>query len=238
MVRRFKMMIRDVYQFLGSYWAYLYLKRKYPTCIFYPGVGVDAKTNLGDYIVLFRNVNVYKSAIKDHTFVQSGSTINCAVIGKFCSIASGVHIGLGQHPLKWVSTHPAFYSKTQPIAVTFAEKDEFEPFQKTVIGHDVWIGRNALIRDGVKVGTGAVIAAGAVVVNDVEPYAVVGGVPAKAMQFRFDPSLVQKLLDTQWWDMPFEWLRANHHLLSRPEEFVALLQAGNIKRNDGEQAKE
>jgi len=232
------MIIRDGYHFLRSYVANLILKWNNPTCDFYPGVQVDEMSALGEHIVLFKNVMVQNSTMGAHTFVQNDSTICGATIGKFCSVASGVRIGLGRHPLKWASTHPAFYSKTQPIAVTFASKDAFEPFQETVIGNDVWIGCNALIKDGVKIGTGAVIAAGAVVVKDVEPYAVVGGVPAQTIKYRFDKTLVQKLLASEWWNMPHEWLQEHHHLMSTPEDFITMFNLKQNERNNRGHAKE
>jgi len=151
--------------------------------------------------------------------VQRNSIVNNAELGTFCSIAMGVTIGLGQHPTDYVSSHPAFYSRTQPIAKTFSKKNIFEPFKKTVTGHDVWIGQNALIMDGVNIGTGAIIAAGAVVTKDVPEYAIVAGVPAKIIRYRFDEDLRQKLTHTKWWDKPEDWLQKNYTLFSNPRKF-------------------
>ena len=83
----------------------------------------------------------------------------------------------------------------------FTEKDLFNPSKTTVIGNDVWIGESVVIIDGLKIGTGSIIAAGAVVTKDVEPYSIVGGVPAKLIRFRFEKDIVQKLLNSKWWEL-------------------------------------
>ena len=175
------------------------LQRRFPTCIFYPGAAVDERSILGKYNVIFSNATVNNSKIGDHTFIQRNSNLNHSIIGKFCSIAQGVTVGLGQHPTGSVSTHPAFYSKTQPLAKSYSQKDIFEPFRQTIIGHDVWIGQNSLVTDGVRVNTGAIIAAGAVVTKDIPEYAIAAGVPAKVIKFRFDTHIREKILETRWW---------------------------------------
>lgn len=196
------------------------LQTQNPTCIFYPGASVDRRSTLGSYNVLFRDISIQHSVIGDHTFIQRNSVVNYANIGKFCSIASGVVIGLGQHPISQVSMHPSFYSSTQPVAKTFSRSDDFNPFRHTVIGHDVWIGQNALIMDGVTVGTGAVVAAGAVVTGNVPEYAIVAGVPAKVLKYRFDEITRNKLLETCWWNKPESWLEQNWKLFSDPGKFI------------------
>jgi phosphonate metabolism protein (transferase hexapeptide repeat family) len=179
------------------------LKQRYPNCHFYPGSCVDELSVLGNYNVIFKNTSIINSAVGDYTFVQKNSMVINADIGKFCSIASGVSISLGQHPTSHVSSHPAFYSATQPLAKTFSNEDRFEPFNKrTKVGNDVWIGQNAMVMDGVTIGTGAVVAAGAVVTKDVPAYAIVGGAPAKLIKYRFDEETRERLLETMWWDWP------------------------------------
>ncbi|MFZ2197195.1 MAG: CatB-related O-acetyltransferase [Thermodesulfovibrionales bacterium] len=205
------------------------LSKRYPSCRFYPGAVIDEASSLGGFNVLFRNVSVLESTISDHTFIQKNSVINNATIGKFCSIAAGVTIGLGQHPTSYVSSHPAFYSCTQPIVKTFCNEDIFCALKRTVIGHDVWIGQNALIMDGVTIGTGAVIAAAAVVTKDVPEYAIVAGVAAKVIGYRFDENIRDRLLATKWWDMSDDWLREHYSSFSAPQEFLGLFnkETGN-----------
>lgn len=198
-------------------------RRRFEDCIFHRGVRIDDESKLGRYNVLFSNVNVLNSTIDDHTFVQRNSFINCADIGKFCSIAMNVLIGPGQHPTAFVSSHPAFYSVTQPIVKTFSSSDTFNPFKRTIVGHDVWLGHNSVIMDGIKIGTGAVVAAGAVVTNNIPDYAIVAGVPARLIKFRFDERVRNLLLESQWWDWPDEHLKHRCQLFLEPEKFTNTL---------------
>jgi tetrahydrodipicolinate N-succinyltransferase len=84
--------------------------------------------------------------------------------------------------------------------MTFADKNSFDEDQTTFIGHDVWIGANAYVKDGVNIGNGAIVAAGSVVTRDVPPFAIVGGVPAKCIRLRFSEEQIDKLLELKWWD--------------------------------------
>lgn len=145
----------------------------------------------------------------DFTYVADHCTLSQTRIGKFCSIGPYVKCGLGIHPSRlFVSTHPAFYSDLQQCGVTFVNKGKFTERLPVEIGNDVWIGAGSTIVDGVKVGDGAIIAAGSVVVKDVPPYAVVGGVPAKLIRYRFDEDSIKKLLLLKWWDKDRKWIQA------------------------------
>lgn len=200
------------------------LNKNFPTCIFHYGVNVDQDSSLGKYNVLFNNVHIHKSIIGDHTFLQKGASVHCATIGKFCSIAPGVVVGLGRHPTDHVSSHPAFYSSTQPLAKTFSKSDIFQPFRKTKVGHDVWIGQNAMVVDGVTIGTGAVVAAGSVVTGNIEPYAIVGGIPAKTIRKRFKDSQIERLLESKWWHFSEQWLRENYAIFSDVNHFLEVVE--------------
>lgn len=153
----------------------------------------------------------------DIRFYGEGSTLK---IGNYCSIAGDVTILLGgEHHLDWVSSYPF------SVYAEGAQDLPGYPLTKgdVVIGSDVWIGYGALILSGVKIGDGAVIAARSLVNKNVEPYSIVGGVPAKHLRYRFPEETIKKLLEIQWWNWSEEKIRAARHLLQSPniEEFIA-----------------
>ena len=149
---------------------------------------------------------VINSALGKYSYSGYGCTlINCK-IGRFCSIANEVQIGLTDHPLTWVSTSCAFYKGKDSIPKDLASLEYSDSIRNTIVGNDVWIGSRALIKPGVIIGDGAVIAAGAVVTKDVPAYAIVGGVPAHIIRYRFDGDIIRRLLEIQWWNLSKEKL--------------------------------
>jgi acetyltransferase-like isoleucine patch superfamily enzyme len=149
-----------------------------------------------------KNSIVNNSVIASYTYIGKNCLIQNTTIGKFCSIANDVAIGLGEHPTDKFSTSPLFYRKNNPIKIQLLEKDlGFNEYESIAIGNDVWVGTRALIMNGVKIGTGAIIAANAVVTHDVPPYAVVGGSPARIIKYRFDDSEIANLMNMKWWEM-------------------------------------
>jgi len=173
------------------------------------------------------NVLIQNCSIGLATYIAHNSQMKFTKIGRFCSIGENVRTFVGQHPTKeFVSTHPVFFSKQTIIGTTFADKQYFEEHtfidDKYVveIGNDVWIGNNVTIFDGVKIGDGAVIASGAVVTTDVGPYAIVGGLPAKVIKFRFDESEIKRLLDIKWWNWEFEQIRKCYKDFHSVNDFI------------------
>lgn len=174
------------------------------------------------------------SKVGSYSYIAPYSTVANAVIGRFCSIGPGCRIGPGRHPSReFVSTSPVFFSTNPSCGTTFVECDGFQENVETRIGHDVWIGANAVVVGGVTVGDGAIIGAGAVVVRDVPPYAIYGGVPARLLRYRFDPADMRALAELEWWNRDTEWLRKNSSLfssISRLLQTVPQLEAGESHR--------
>lgn len=141
------------------------------------------------------------------------------VIGKFCAIASGVKFIMGpaNHRISSVTTYPfhvfggAWAERTPPHMDQLPRKGD------TVIGNDVWIGRESVILPGVKIGDGAIVAACSVVSGDIPPYAVFGGNPARLVKMRFDQELIGLLLRFRWWDLDGEELAELLPLLCDPD---------------------
>lgn len=150
---------------------------------------------------------------------------NCHIegnIGRYTSIATGVENSLGVHPMfsPYVSTSPMFFSLRKQTGITFAKKQMFKELKDPIfIGNDCWIGQRVFIVGGVTIADGAIILAGAVVTKDVPPYAIVGGVPAKVLKYRYDDETIKFLLKTKWWEYSPDWLKNNSELFCNMDEF-------------------
>lgn len=136
-----------------------------------------------------------------------GHFLHNVSIGRYCSIAAGVWIAPDEHPIERLTTNSLTYSKggcfswaKDLLGRDFTDAVPFSCSRPVEIGNDVWIGFGAFIKGGVKIGDGAVVAAHAVVVKDVPPYAIVGGVPARVIKYRFDEETIKALLELKWWN--------------------------------------
>lgn len=188
--------------------------------------------NKGKYIKFGKNANIAANSVfEGHNYIGVRSSFSgvmgygsyigdnshiSASIGRYCSIAGNVKVVNGFHPSQtFVSTHPAFYSLHNCVDLCYCNQNRFNEFRyadpdskaDVVIGNDVWIGWGATLLAGVRIGDGAVIAAGAVVTKDVEPYAIVGGVPAELIRYRFSEEERTELLSIKWWEKNEAWLK-------------------------------
>lgn len=181
-------------------------------CIINSQIDKTAKINSG--------ANIVNSTIGRYSYTcYDDEIVNCE-IGSFCSISDEVIIGGAEHPMAWVSTSPVFQNVKHSGPRRKFAKFDFEGIKRTTIGNDVWIGKRAFIKAGVKIGNGAVVASCAVVTKDVPPYAVVAGVPAKIIKYRFDEDTIKQLNESCWWDLPDEELLHFAKSIRNPNQFL------------------
>ncbi len=150
------------------------------------------------------------------SYVASYSKLFNCKMGKYCSIGPKVQIVFGNHPTsKFVSTHPAFYALKTQSGISYVEENRFEEYSYVdkdhnwfvEIGNDVWVGYDAKILSGTSIADGGVVAAGSVVTRDVPPYAIVGGVPAKILKYRFEDEDILFLSKLKWWEKDLKWIQ-------------------------------
>ena len=157
---------------------------------------------LGRFTELKERVRFWDSELGDYSYIERHAEVIYARTGKFCAVASGVCINALEHPIDRVSQHKITYRPNEYFAGAKLDKTFRDKRRSRIveIGHDVWVGRGATIMPGVKVGHGAVVAAGAVVTRDVAPYAIVAGVPARFLKWRFEPKIGERIIALAWWD--------------------------------------
>ncbi|WP_278398713.1 CatB-related O-acetyltransferase [Stutzerimonas kunmingensis] len=164
----------------------------------------------------------FESTMDRHSFCGYDCEVHHAHIGAFTSIANGVVIGGARHPMEWVSMSPVFYAGRDSVKTKFAEHILPGP-KGVVIGSDVWVGRSAIILDGVAIGHGAVVGAGAVVVKDVPAYSIVAGNPARLIRLRFEEPVIEALLASEWWSFSDERLRDLGSTFNDVDTFIGAL---------------
>lgn len=170
-------------------------------------LNANLSAKYGKGVVISAGTYVSKnSIIGDYSYVNSNSSIENATIGKYCSISSGVYISPYNHKSEYVSTSPH-------------NRYYVEEEKRVKIGNDVLISLNAIILEGISIGDGAIIAAGAIVTKDVKPYEVVGGVPAKHVRYRFDEERINYLLNLKWWDRKYSLIKKNSDFFNNRQEY-------------------
>lgn len=161
-----------------------------------------SNSTLGCYTEVGARTSFSTSEMGDYSYVVNDSDIIYTKIGKFCSIASHTRINPGNHPMARASqSHftyraSAYFDDANDDADFFKWRGSFP----VTIGHDVWIGHGAIVLAGRNIGTGAVVAGGAVVTKDVPDYAIVAGNPAKIVRYRFEAPIAERLKALQWWN--------------------------------------
>lgn len=164
------------------------------------------------------------------SYVGSRSVLTRCSVGSYCSLASHVSLIAGAHPAeRFVSTSPSFYSVTPANGLALTGRNLFEEYRYTdperrflaEIGNDVWVASHVQILQGVRLGTGCIAAAGSVITRDVEPYAIVGGVPARLIRHRFPPEIIRRLLALRWWEKSAEELQSARAFFREADAFLS-----------------
>lgn len=165
---------------------------------------------LGRFTEIKERVQFFDSALGDYSYVERHSEVIYADIGKFCAIASDVRINALNHPIERISQHKMTYRPNEYFVGAKIDKAfrEARAEARVEIGHDVWIGHGAIVMPGIRIGHGAVVAAGAVVTRDVAPHAIVAGVPARFIKWRFAPDVSARIIALAWWDWEHDRLAA------------------------------
>jgi virginiamycin A acetyltransferase len=164
-----------------------------------------SNSNIENGAIVSHHSSLVHSSIGKYSSIGRYSKVNFSEIGSFCSVSWDVTIGATNHPTTHISTHAFPYV---PYAGYFVNENT-QKRVVTKIGNDVWIGCNSVIVPGVKVGDGVIVGAGSVVTKDVPPYAIVAGVPAKIIRYRFDEKQREYLINLSWWDWPREVIKKN-----------------------------
>ena len=164
--------------------------------------------------------SIVSSNIGNRTYFNANIEANNCIIGNYCSIGSDVLIGVSQHPIDQISTHPSFYSNNKEFE-TFADKMYYdEKIKLTTIGNDVWVGSKVTVMPGVKISDGAIIAYGSIVTKDVPEYAIVAGVPAKIIKYRFNEDIIKELLKINWWKWDDLFIKKHYRLFLDVSNFI------------------
>ncbi len=158
----------------------------------------------------------YQQFWKEDTLIES--------IGAYCSFAINITVVGGNHPINLVSSHPFLFDKE--YGCIHQSKDILN--QKITIGNDVWIGANVTLLPGISIGDGAIIGAGAVVSKSVPPYAVVVGVPAKVIRYRFESDIIDGMMESKWWTWDEERIKRATPLMDDPKNFLQSIKSGAI----------
>jgi len=182
---------------------------------------IITNSSFGKYTEIRDYANISDTILDDYSYVSEYTQIINTNIGKFVNIASNVRINPGFHPYEMPCQHHMLYRKEM---YGFGEDDEaffnYRKIQKVDIGHDVWIGHGAVIMPGVNIGNGAIIGANAVVTKDVPAFAIVAGVGAKILKYRFPKQIQNQIQKIAWWEWDHETIKQRFEDLKDIREFI------------------
>ena len=212
--------------FRGLYLSFRALGRTFRTQISWAGYDIGFNSALGGGCSLAgenrigQNCVISNSSMGRGTYCVNNVLISNSEIGAYTSIGSNVSIGLHSHPTRdYVSTFPGFHYKW--TATPYLNKpNQFDVQKRTYIGSDVWIGNSVSIINGVVIGDGAIIGAGAIVNRNVPPYAIVGGVPARIIRYRFTKTQIERLLRIRWWCWPISRIALQQRAFANINNFL------------------
>jgi phosphonate metabolism protein (transferase hexapeptide repeat family) len=179
-------------------------------------------TQLGKYTEVRKFSTLRNVTLGDYTYCAGFNEMDYATIGKFCSLATFVRINPGNHPTytRIAQSHFTYRSEMFGLGPDDIDFFNWRKAHWVNIGNDVWIGHQATVMPGVTIGNGAAIGTGAVVTKDVEPYAIVAGVPARTIKMRFDDTLIEKIEKSRWWDWDQQLIKERIQDFRNLETFV------------------
>lgn len=174
------------------------------------------------YARVDRNNHLYYATLGCHSYTGMNGVLMHTTIGNFCSISWNVSIGGANHDYERVTQHSFLYNTQDKIRPDDCDIAYDRFTEKTLVGNDVWIASGAVITRGVTIGDGAIIGSNAVVTKDVPPYAIVGGVPARVIKYRFSPEVITILLRLKWWNWDIEDIKKHYSMLSEKPKIEVL----------------